>query len=74
MILLRCIDKGSYHLTVGKHYVAEPCLDSPSEFFPGKQVFDWYIVNDKGVRHRIEKELFVSVNELRDLKLRTLGI
>jgi hypothetical protein len=37
MILLRCISKGSYHLTEGNHYVAEPCLDSPSEIFPGKQ-------------------------------------
>ena len=73
-MMLRCISKGSYHLTIGKHYFAEVCTDAPSEFFPGKQVFDWYIFNDKGVRHGVEKELFVEVDKLRELKLRTLGI
>ena len=72
--MLRCISKGSYYLTEGKYYFAEVCDDAPSEFFQDKQVFDWYIINDKGVRHGVEKELFVEVDKLRELKLRTLGI
>lgn len=73
-MLLKCIDKGSYHLTPGKYYPADLCLDSPSEFFPGKQVFDYYIVNDKGHRHGVESNLFIDVTELRNNKLKELGI
>ena len=73
-MILKCVYSGSYHLTVGKHYFAEVCTDALSDLFQGKQVFDWYIINDKGVRHGVEKELFVEVDKLRDLKLRTLGI
>ena len=73
-MLLKCIDRGGYHLTVGKNYQAEICLDAPSDFFPGKQVFDYYIVNDKGVRHGIESNLFIRVDELRIKKLESLGV
>ncbi len=71
---LMCIDKGSYHLTKGKIYSAEVCNDRPSEFFTGKQVFDYYIVNDRGVRHGVEKELFVDIVKIRKDKLKELGI
>jgi len=71
---LMCIDKGSYHLTKGKIYSAEICKDSPSEFKPGKQVFDYYIINDKGVRHGVEKELFIDIVKIRQDKLKELGI
>lgn len=73
-MLLRCINNGGYYLTVGKDYHDVACSDAPSEFFPGKQVFDYYITNDKGHYHGVNKELFVPVSELRDLKLRRLGI
>ncbi len=71
---LMCIDKGSYHLTKGKIYSAEICKDAPSEFKPGKQVFDYYIINDKGVRHGVEKELFIDIVKIRQDKLKELGI
>lgn len=72
-MLLKCIDRGGYHLTVGKNYQAEICSDAPSDFFPGKQVFDYYIINDKGHRHGIEFNLFIRVDELRIKKLESLG-
>lgn len=65
-MLLRCINNGGYYLTVGKDYHAVACS--------AKQVFDYYITNDKGHYHGVNKELFVPVSELRDLKLRRLGI
>ena len=71
---LMCIDKGSYHLTKGKIYSAEVCTDSPSELFPGKQVFDYYITNDKGHLHGVEKELFIDIVKIRQDKLKELGI
>ena len=69
-----CIRKGGYHITVGKIYNAEICIDSPSEFFPGKQVFDYYITNDIGHRHGIESNLFVDIVKVRQDKLNELGI
>jgi hypothetical protein len=71
---LMCIGEGRYHLTKGKIYNAEFCLDCPSEVNPGKQVFDYYIVNDKGVRHGINKELFIDIVKVREDKLNELGI
>jgi hypothetical protein len=73
MTYLKCINTGSYHLTVGKIYKAEICNDAPSEFTI-KQVFDYYIINDKGIRHGIESSLFVNLQELRISKLEKLGI
>lgn len=71
---LMCINRGSYHLTKGKIYSGEICLDTPSGYFPGKQVFDYYIVNDRGIRHGVEKELFVDIVKIRKEKLKKLGI
>jgi len=71
---LMCIDKGSYYLTKGKIYSGEICTDTPSEFRPGEQVFDYYIVNDRGVRHGVEKVLFVDISKIREDKLKELGI
>jgi len=73
-MLLKCIRTGGYYLTLGKNYEAEVCTDALSEFRPGKQVFDYYIVNDKGHRHGIEGNLFIRVDELRIKKLQRLGI
>jgi len=71
---LMCINNGGYHITKGKIYNAEICDDSPSDFFPGTQVFDYYIVNDIGVRHGINKELFIDIVKARENKLNELGI
>lgn len=63
--LLKCIDKGSYHLTVGKTYNVRKYRNS---------VFDFYITNDSGHQHGVEKELFIDVKEERIRKLKELGI
>jgi hypothetical protein len=68
-----CINRGSYHLTKGKIYSAEICKDAP-KYFPGKQVFDYYIINDRGHRHAVEKKLFVDIVKIREEKLNELGI
>lgn len=71
---LMCIKKGGYHLTVGKIYNAVICDDSASDFFPGRQVFDYSIINDNGIRHGIESDLFVDIVKVRQDKLNELGI
>lgn len=63
--LVRCIDKGSYHLTVGKTYTVRKY---------DNRVFDYYIINDRGHEHGVEKELFIDVQEERIRKLKELGI
>lgn len=60
-----CIDKGSYYLTVGKVYDVDS-YDTP--------VFEYWIFNDMGVRHGVEEELFVELSEVRNDKLKELGI
>ena len=73
-MILKCINRGGYHLTIGKIYEAEVCLDAPSEVRPGEQVFDYYIINDKGLRHGVDASLFKDISELREEKLKELGI
>ena len=69
-----CVNRVSYHLTKGKIYSADICSDAPSEYFPGKQVFDYYVINDRGFRHGVEKGLFVDIVKVREGKLNSLGI
>jgi hypothetical protein len=59
-----CIDRGSYHLTPGKIYSVKIC----------QHIFDYYIVNDNGILHGVEKNLFIDLAELRLEKLKLLGI
>lgn len=73
-MILKCIRQGGYHLTPGKNYQAEVCLDAPSDFFPGKQVFDYYIINDLGHRHGVEGNIFIDLDVVRESKLKELGI
>ena len=73
-MILKCINRGGYHLTIGKIYEAEVCLDAPSELRLGEGVFDYYITNDKGIRHGIEASLFKNISEIREEKLNELGI
>lgn len=73
-MILKCIRQGGYHLTPGKNYQAEVCLDAPSDFFPGKQVFDYYIINDLGHRHGVESNIFIDLDVVRESKLKELGI
>ena len=73
-MMLKCISRGGYHLTIDKIYEAEVCLDSPSEVRPGEQVFDYYIINDKGIRHGVQASFFKNISEIREEKLNELGI
>jgi hypothetical protein len=66
MLLVKCIDSGSYYLTVGKNYFVEKYDNN---------VFDYWIINDIGHKHGVEKELFIlNVKEMRNEKLKKLGI
>jgi hypothetical protein len=73
-MILKCINIGGYHLTIDKIYEAEICLDAPSEVRPGEQVFDYYIINDKGIRHGVQASFFKNISEIREEKLNELGI
>jgi len=73
-MMLMCIDKGSYFLTKGKIYSGEICNDTPSEFSPNKQIFEYYITNDIGVLHGVEEGLFINIAKIRQDKLKELGI
>jgi hypothetical protein len=65
-IYLKCIDSGSYRLTIGKTYKAKLCADN--------KVFDYYIINDINYEHGVEGILFVNIQEVRISKLEELGI
>ena len=54
-----CINKGSYHLTPGKEYILFRTDDSMS------MIFDFMVINDKGIKHYVEEDLF-SVELRRD--------
>ena len=73
-MILKCINTGGYHLTLNKVYNVELCTDCPSEFNKGKNVFDYYIINDIGTRNAIESSLFINLSEHREEKLKLLGI
>ncbi len=72
LMLLKCIKKGGYHLTVNKNYIAYPETQS-SLLLKGKH---YYITNDLGIVHYISWEdvvhLFVDLNELRNEKIETI--
>jgi hypothetical protein len=63
--LLRCVDRGSYRLTVGKTYIGRKYQDS---------LFEFHITNDIGYEHGVECGLFIDVKEERIKKLKELGI
>ena len=58
--------KEAEHLTLNKIYEAEICLDT--------KTFDYYIINDIGIRHGLKKSLFINISEMREEKLKELGI
>jgi hypothetical protein len=64
-MLVKCIDKGSYHLTVGKNYFVEKYDNN---------IFHYWIINDIGHKHGVEKELFIDVQKMRIEKLKKIGI
>lgn len=65
-LVLCTLCRAEYHLTLNKIYEAEVCLDAP--------IFDYYITNDIGIRHGLEKSLFINISEMREEKLKELGI
>jgi hypothetical protein len=70
-MIVKCIDSGSYHLTVGKnYYVKKYDWDFYALWTP-----DYLIINDRGIEHAVEKELFIiNFQEMRNEKLKKLGI
>lgn len=66
-MLVRCInniDVGKLHLTIGKVY--DVYYDSDPNYY--------HIMNDIGYEHRIKITLFEDISEVRDDKLKKLGI
>ena len=61
--LVKCIDNGSFHLTVGKTYTDRKY---------DNKAFDYYIMNDIDMNIGVEKELFIIEERIR--KLKELGI
>jgi hypothetical protein len=70
-MILKCINTGGYHLTLNKVYNAE--LYNMFNF-EGKKVFDYYIINDIGIRHGVKSSLFMNISEHRYEILKQLGI
>lgn len=64
---VKCIKTSGYFLTVGKIYNVEPYIN---------KIFgeEYYIINDVGTEHTVEKYLFIDVDTLRNKKLERLGI
>ena len=65
-LVLCTLCRAEYHLTLNKIYEAEICLDT--------KTFDYYITNDIGIRHGLEKSLYINISEMREEKLKELGI
>lgn len=61
-----CLRSSGYHLTEGKIYDVSLYTDSP--------VFSYYVVNDIGYSHGVEGNIFKSLDEVREQKLKELGI
>jgi hypothetical protein len=61
-----CLRSSGYHLTEGKIYDVTLYKESP--------LFSYYIINDIGHRHAVEGDIFQSLDEVRELKLKELGI
>ena len=63
---VKCIKTSGYILTVGKIYDVE--------LYTNKIFGEYYIINDVGMRLCMRKELFENISEIRDEKLKQLGI
>lgn len=66
---LLCIKESGYFLTPGKIYDVEVVVD-PSD----RDLFTYWVFNDKGVRHGVEGLFFVELSKVRNEKLEKLGI
>ena len=72
-----CVNKGSYHLTVGKVYDVEESPvyhETDSGIRTDKLLFNYFVTNDKGYQHFVEGDLFIPLDDVRDKKLNILGI
>ncbi len=65
-VKLKCINTGSYYLTKDKVYEGEEYVDS--------NLFQYTIYNDRGVKHHVEKGLFININEWREERLKNLNL
>lgn len=69
-----CIDKGSYHLTVGRVYDVVNINKKIGAYPKGFNSTDYLVVNNLNVSHYVEHELFKKLSDARDEKLEKLGI
>ena len=65
-----CIDRGSYHLTIGKVYEAEPINPILGIWRENEVIlFTYWIINDKGLKHQVEEDLFIEMSIFRNDKI-----
>jgi len=68
-MLVVCKNTGGYHLTLGKTYDVNEKYLFPLSEFSGNPVFDYLIMNDLGVKHGIESDIFITLQEERNMKI-----
>ncbi len=69
-----CLDKSHYHLTVGKNYDVEVISTNTGAFTGGFGNEDYLVLNDLGTKHYVESRLFKELSVIRDEKINELGI
>ena len=57
----KCKHKGGYHLTIGKIYDLEPIVNN--------LMFKWWVINDRGYKHKVEESLFILLRDININKL-----
>ena len=77
MVSIKCIDNTEYitYLTIGKVYQYDP-LDTMSSYIKAKVIKGALIAvkDDKGDKHYLPKQLFITIQDDRNIKLKQLGI
>jgi hypothetical protein len=68
MISLKCIKKGSYHITVGKIYHGELII-TESVLVKGHKITSYLLKNDKGFEFFSEVENFIEIDKWRERQI-----
>ena len=71
-IKIKCINKGGYHLTLNKIYLAtkvEITNTLISKLIPNHTILSYQLINDKGVEFYSEIENFITIDKWRESQL-----
>lgn len=72
-IKIKCINKGGYHLTRNKIYLATK-VEMLSKLTPNHTIVSYKLINDKGVEFYSEIENFITMDKWRESQLNKIGI